>query len=163
MRRAAMKNGTPTSTPGAATGRGVPSPPAAGEVRVAHMANARLAAENARLRADLTVAGGRLAAHDQSVLEFAQVIAHHLRTPLGLIKGYVGTLRNGDLSLDPASREEFLAIIDDETDAVSRVVNHLIDLAHWMPGWWRWPPGRWIWPACCTRRWPPVRPAAAPA
>jgi two-component system sensor histidine kinase KdpD len=108
-------------------GRAVPHS-AAGELRSAHLANTRLAAENARLRTELTGAAERLAAHDQHILEFVQVVSHHLRTPLGLIKGYVGTLRSEDLHLTAADRAECLDIIDDETDMVSRVINHLIDL-----------------------------------
>jgi signal transduction histidine kinase len=99
------------------------------ELRAARAANAALAAENARLRAALDDTSRRLADRDHYRLEQVDKIAHQVRTPLGLIKGYIGTLLNNELRLDPASRQECLQIIDEEVDAVSRVINHLVDLA----------------------------------
>jgi two-component system sensor histidine kinase KdpD len=88
-----------------------------------------LAAENARLRVALDAATRRIETRTRLTLEVADLLAHHLRTPLGLIKGYVGTLLNTELALSGAERRECLEVIDDETDAISRVVNQIVDLA----------------------------------
>jgi two-component system sensor histidine kinase KdpD len=88
-----------------------------------------LAAENARLRVALDAATRRIETRTRLTLEVADLLAHHLRTPLGLIKGYVGTLLNTELALSGAERRECLEVIDDETDAISHVVNQIVDLA----------------------------------
>jgi two-component system sensor histidine kinase KdpD len=87
-----------------------------------------LAAENARLHAALEAATRRLETRTRLTLELADVMAHQLRTPLGLIKGYVGTLLNSDLILSAHERHECLEVIDEETDAISHLVNQLVDL-----------------------------------
>ena len=88
-----------------------------------------LAAENARLRGALEAANRRIETRTRLTLEVADLLAHHLRTPLGLIKGYVGTLLNTDLALSGAERRECLEVIDDETDAITHLVNQIVDLA----------------------------------
>ena len=99
------------------------------ELRAARAANMALAAENTRLRTALDEATARLAEREGRIREQVYTVAHHVRTPLGLIKGYVGTLLNGDLALDARGVREFLEIIDEETDAVSRLVNQVLELA----------------------------------
>jgi len=103
------------------------SPPARGYVPPA--TQSALAAENARLRAALDAATRRIETRTRLTLEFADLLAHHLRTPLGLIKGYAGTLLNTDLALSGAERRECLEVIDEETDAISHLVNQIVDLA----------------------------------
>src|SRR5215208_6379830 len=86
------------------------APPSA-ELRAARAANAALAAENARLRAALDAATQRLAERDQRALDRIHRVAHHVRTPLGLIKGYIGTLLSGALDGDAPGIHEFLATV----------------------------------------------------
>jgi two-component system sensor histidine kinase KdpD len=101
-------------------------PPARGYVPPPTQAG--LAAENARLRLALDTATRRIETRTRLTLELADLLAHHLRTPLGLIKGYVGTLLNTELALSGAERRECLEVIDDETDAISHLVNQIVDL-----------------------------------
>ena len=102
-------------------------PPARGHVPPATQTG--LAAENARLRAALDATTRRLETRTRLTLELVDVLAHQLRTPLGLIKGYVGTLLSADLVLSAMERHECLEVIDDETDVISHLVNQLVDLA----------------------------------
>jgi signal transduction histidine kinase len=83
---------------------------------------------NARSR-DLTVANDRLAELDRLKSDFVSMVSHELRTPLGLIKGYVGTLLRPDVPLDAATREEFLRVIDEETDRLTELVTNLLDMS----------------------------------
>src|SRR5262249_46784296 len=46
-----------------------------------------------------------------------------------LIKGYVGTLLRRDAPLDEATREEFLQVIDEETDRLTELVTNLLDMS----------------------------------
>jgi signal transduction histidine kinase len=59
--------------------------------------------------------------------EFISTISHELRTPLGFIKGYVTTLQREDAEWDPATRAEFLLIIDEEADRLRELIDNLLD------------------------------------
>lgn len=56
-------------------------------------------------------------------------VSHELRTPLASIKGYASTLMAEDVRWDEASQREFLAIISQEADRLSNLVNNLLDLS----------------------------------
>jgi K+-sensing histidine kinase KdpD len=58
---------------------------------------------------------------------FISVISHELKTPLALIKGYVSTLRREDARWDRDIVKESLAIIEEETDRLSKLVENLLD------------------------------------
>ena len=45
---------------------------------------------------------------------FISVVSHELKTPVALIKGYVGTLRRDDARWDPRIVADSLAVIEDE-------------------------------------------------
>jgi two-component system phosphate regulon sensor histidine kinase PhoR len=60
--------------------------------------------------------------------EFVSDVSHELRTPLASIKGYTSTLRS-DKEMDPATREEFLRIVEEESDRLSRIIDDLLDLS----------------------------------
>ncbi len=53
--------------------------------------------------------------------DFIATISHELHSPLGFIKGYTTSLLRSDTTWDPATQQEFLAIIDEESD-------HLLDI-----------------------------------
>jgi signal transduction histidine kinase len=78
---------------------------------------------------ELSAANARLAELDQLKTDFVSMVSHELRTPLGLIKGYTGSLLRPELGLDQATRQEFLEVIDDETDRLSELVTNLLDMS----------------------------------
>jgi K+-sensing histidine kinase KdpD len=51
---------------------------------------------------------------------FISTITHELRSPLGFIKGYTTTLLRSDTTWDSNTQQEFLRIIDAETDHFRR-------------------------------------------
>ena len=64
----------------------------------------------------------------QKKTEFVSDVSHELRTPLASIKGYTATVRS-DKDMDPNTREEFLKIVEEETDRLSRIIDDLLDLS----------------------------------
>jgi two-component system sensor histidine kinase KdpD len=66
--------------------------------------------------------------------DFISTITHELRTPLGFIKGYTTTLLRSDTSWDQASQQEFLKIIDQETDRLQELIENLLDSARLQSG-----------------------------
>jgi signal transduction histidine kinase len=85
-------------------------------------------AATARSR-ELGAANARLAELDRLKSDFVSMVSHELRTPLGLIKGYTGTLLARDTELDADTREEFLQVIDEETDRLTELVTNLLDMS----------------------------------
>ena len=66
--------------------------------------------------------------------DFISTLSHELRTPLGYIKGYSTTLLRTDANWDENSRQEFLTIIDQETDRLQELLNNLLDSAKLQSG-----------------------------
>lgn len=66
--------------------------------------------------------------------DFVSMITHELRTPLGFIKGYTTTLLRSDTEWDPKSRNEFLTIIDQETDKLQELIDNILDTARLQSG-----------------------------
>lgn len=58
---------------------------------------------------------------------FISIISHELRTPVALIKGYVGTLRREDADWDPDIIRNSLAVIEEETDRLADLIDDLLD------------------------------------
>ena len=58
---------------------------------------------------------------------FISVISHELKTPVALIKGYVGTLRREDVSWDRAVVQDSLAVIEEEADRLTDMIENLLD------------------------------------
>ena len=69
--------------------------------------------------------------------DFISTISHELLTPLGFIKGYATTLLRSDTSWDEATRQEFLVIIDQETDRLQELIDNLLDSARLQSGMMR--------------------------
>ena len=69
------------------------------------------------------------AQHRQAELQenFISTITHELRNPLGFIKGYTTTLLRSDTTWDQATQQEFLEIIDQETDRLEALIENLLD------------------------------------
>lgn len=88
--------------------------------------NAHLADELRRLEAQQDVQ--RLRA------ELVSAVSHELRTPLGFIKGYATTLLREDTPIDPATRQQFLEIIDEETEKLEHMIDELLDTSRLQAG-----------------------------
>ncbi|MBI2171175.1 MAG: GAF domain-containing protein [Chloroflexi bacterium] len=71
---------------------------------------------------------------DRIKAEFISAISHELRTPLGFIKGYATTLLRDDISVDPATRQEFLQVIDEESTKLQRMIDELLDASRLQAG-----------------------------
>jgi signal transduction histidine kinase len=65
---------------------------------------------------------------------FISVISHELKTPVALIKGYVGTLLREDMSWDEAASREFLQIIEEEADRLTELIENLLDASRLQAG-----------------------------
>lgn len=65
---------------------------------------------------------------------FISVISHELKTPVALIKGYVGTLRREDASWDPAIVNDSLEVIEEEADRLTALIENLLDASRLQAG-----------------------------
>lgn len=57
---------------------------------------------------------------------FISVISHELKTPVAIIKGYAATLRRPDAEWDPGVMRDNLAVIEDEADRLSSLIQNLL-------------------------------------
>lgn len=71
---------------------------------------------------------------DEIKRTFISVISHELKTPVALIKGYVGTLRREDAAWDRAVVQDSLAVIEDETDRLTELIENLLDATRLQSG-----------------------------
>jgi PAS domain S-box-containing protein len=60
---------------------------------------------------------------------FLAMISHELRTPLTSIKGFTTTLLAEDVVWDPAEQHDFIQIIQQETNRLQELIDHLLDLS----------------------------------
>jgi PAS domain S-box-containing protein len=58
---------------------------------------------------------------------FISVVSHELKTPVALIKGYVGTLRREDATWNQQILDDSLAVIEDEADRLAELIENLLD------------------------------------
>ena len=65
---------------------------------------------------------------------FISVISHELKTPVALIKGYVGTLRREDASWDREVVQESLAVIEEEADRLTGLIENLLEASRLQAG-----------------------------
>jgi len=61
--------------------------------------------------------------------DFVSTISHELRTPLGFIKGYSTSLLRQDTTWDEPTQREFLNIIDEEADRLTRLIEDMLESA----------------------------------
>ncbi len=66
---------------------------------------------------------------EQAKSDFVSTVSHELRTPLTSIKAYTATLRRRDVEFDEDTRQEFLRVIEDETDRLTRLVSDILDVS----------------------------------
>ncbi len=77
---------------------------------------------------DLQQRAAQLQAADRTRRLLLADVSHELMTPLTGMRGYLETLSLHAQSLDPETRERYLAIIRDETQRVEHIVGDLLDL-----------------------------------
>jgi PAS domain S-box-containing protein len=65
---------------------------------------------------------------------FISIVSHELRTPVALIKGYASTLRRDDAKWDRATISDSLAVIEEEADRLSKMVDDLLDASRLQAG-----------------------------
>ncbi len=65
---------------------------------------------------------------------FFSVISHELKTPVALIKGYVGTLRRKDVSWDSEIVQDSLEVIEEEADRLTDLIENLLDASRLQAG-----------------------------
>jgi two-component system, OmpR family, sensor kinase len=78
---------------------------------------------------DLHERADELQAADRTRRLLLADVSHELMTPLTGMRGYLETLSLHAQSLDPETRERYLAIIRDETQRVEHIVGDLLDLS----------------------------------
>jgi len=61
--------------------------------------------------------------------DFIATISHDFNTPLGFIKGYTTSLLRSDITWDSETTQEFLTIIDEETDQLINLIGQMLDSA----------------------------------
>ncbi|MBL8062056.1 MAG: GAF domain-containing sensor histidine kinase [Anaerolineales bacterium] len=61
--------------------------------------------------------------------DFVSTISHELRTPLGFIKGYSTSLLRQDTTWDDDTQHEFLTIIDEEADRLTKLIEDMLESA----------------------------------
>jgi len=61
--------------------------------------------------------------------DFVSTISHELLTPLGFIKGYSTSLLREDTTWDESTQREFLNIIDEEADQLTRLIEDMLESA----------------------------------
>ncbi len=64
---------------------------------------------------------------DELKSTFISIISHELKTPVALIKGYVGTLRRKDAEWDSEVVDDSLAVIEEEADRLTGLIEDLLD------------------------------------
>jgi PAS domain S-box-containing protein len=65
---------------------------------------------------------------------FISIISHELRTPVALIKGYVGTLRREDATWEPDIVRQSLAVIEEEADRLAHLIDDLLEASRLQAG-----------------------------
>jgi len=65
---------------------------------------------------------------------FISIISHELRTPVALIKGYVSTLRREDATWDRGVVNDSLAVIEEESDRLTQMIDDLLDASRLQAG-----------------------------
>jgi PAS domain S-box-containing protein len=65
---------------------------------------------------------------------FISIVSHELKTPVALIKGYASTLRRDDARWDKHVIQDSLAVIEDEADRLTRMIEDLLDASRLQAG-----------------------------
>jgi Na+/proline symporter/nitrogen-specific signal transduction histidine kinase len=90
-----------------------------------------------RATAELRAANEQLKSLDRLKDDFMSSVTHELRTPLTSIRA-LSELMADDLDMPPPQRQQFLRIINTETERLSRLVNQVLDMAKIEAGHAQW-------------------------
>ena len=71
---------------------------------------------------------------DEIKATFISIVSHELRTPVALIKGYASTLRRDDARWDKRTMSDSLAVIEEEADRLSKMIDDLLDASRLQAG-----------------------------
>jgi PAS domain S-box-containing protein len=71
---------------------------------------------------------------DELKSTFISIISHELKTPVALIKGYSGTLRRDDVQWDRDVVQDSLAVIEEEADRLTGLIDNLLDATRLQTG-----------------------------
>jgi signal transduction histidine kinase len=71
---------------------------------------------------------------DELKSTFISVVSHELKTPVALIKGYVSTLRREDANWDRSITQDSLAVIEEEADRLTSMIENLLDASRLQSG-----------------------------
>ncbi len=71
---------------------------------------------------------------DEIKSTFISIVSHELRTPVALIKGYAYTLRRDDAKWDKSTINDSLAVIEEEADRLSKMIDDLLDASRLQAG-----------------------------
>jgi len=71
---------------------------------------------------------------DELKSTFISIVSHELRTPVTLIKGYASTLRRDDAKWDKHTISDSLAVIEEEADRLSKMIDDLLDASRLQAG-----------------------------
>ena len=74
---------------------------------------------------------------DQLKSDFVSKVSHELRTPLTSIKGFAEILLSYQ-DVDPKTRQEFISIIHEESERLTRLINDILDLSKIESGKTEW-------------------------
>lgn len=66
--------------------------------------------------------------------DFISTLSHELKSPIGFIKGYTTTLLRPDINWSTKDQNEFLQIIDKETDRLRDLIDNLLDSSKFQSG-----------------------------
>lgn len=66
--------------------------------------------------------------------DFISTLSHELKNPIGFIKGYTTTLLRSDTTWSTKNQNEFLLIIDQETDRLKELIDNLLDSSRLQSG-----------------------------
>jgi signal transduction histidine kinase len=81
------------------------------------------------MAADLSARAAALSEADRARRQLLADVSHELMTPLTAIRGYTETLAMTDVPLDPAARQRYLRIVEQETHKLEAIIGDLLDVA----------------------------------
>lgn len=82
-----------------------------------------------RMADELTARAQALERSDATRRQLLADVSHELMTPLTAIRGYIETLTMSELQIDAATRQRYVAIANEETHRLERIIGDLLDLA----------------------------------
>lgn len=78
---------------------------------------------------DLIIANKELKRLNQIKSDFVSTVSHELRTPLTSVQGYVSLIFDGDAGPISEEQKEFLGIVKEESERLTRLISDLLDIS----------------------------------